>query len=892
MKQIWSIFKQDLLNIKRVPLVGILLIGLSILPATYAWFNLNAAWDPYGNTVGIQVAVVNEDQGTELEGEYINIGEELIENLAKNKNLGWRFVSREDAEKGVKHGDYYSGIYINDTFSADLVQVLTDEPIQSEIFYQVNEKINAIAPKMTSAGASTIVKDMNDQFVEEASKALFQEFDRVGIKIEEELPTLRKLKQIVYELERRIPEIDEYAKWVIDIDENWYKIEETVDQLFTVEEAIPQINQVAEEIVELEKHIPQIHKLADGILKLEEAIPEIEKAAKEMDNVTAQFAEIADNLQDALEKTKGAQATINTVQENLISLQTNSDSMKEFRGAFTSFLEDAQEAFPPVIDTLAQQALFIGQTAGAIDSTLAMLEEDHVQTQLVGSLTKLNNEVTSHIRLLENALNMYNISYEMVEENGQLAVIEQLSRSLVLLETLQSELTHVSMQLEEGKVPGNDQVELIRKQAQQAEANSDELHTFFKGEGSNSMDEVYTSIRSKLDQADLVFDEAYSQLSPMEDVLDRAKLVTTMGEENIQLLMDRLPEIETRINEITSNIQQDLPAVIEVIERLGDFVRSDLPTFEDKLHQVSDFIRNDLPGIEENYRKLTSILADNLPVAKQSVHELAEFSRNQLPEVENNIKEAADRIRTIEDENWLTDIISILRNDLDEESEFFANPVNLIEEKLFPIPNYGSANVPFYTTLSLWVGALLLSNLISTNLHADDRLRKYTLRQIYFGRMILFLIVGILQGIIVSVGNLVLLGVYAAHPFLLVLFSVVIAIVFMTIVYTLASILGNIGKALAIVLLVLQLSSGGGTFPIEVAPPFYQLVHPFMPFAYAINLLREAVGGVIPVLVWKNIVALAGFWLLALTIGFLLKPVLANKIEKTAQKSKASRLID
>ena len=118
--------------------------------------------------------------------------------------------------------------------------------------------------------------------------------------------------------------------------------------------------------------------------------------------------------------------------------------------------------------------------------------------------------------------------------------------------------------------------------------------------------------------------------------------------------------------------------------------------------------------------------------------------------------------------------------------------------------------------------------------------KEYTLRQVYFGKLIIFLIIGILQSLIVSVGNLLLLGVYTKHPVFFVVFSMLISIVLMTIVYTLVSIFGNIGKGLAIILLVLQLSSSGGTFPIDVTPPFFQAIHPFLPFTYAINLLRRS----------------------------------------------------
>src|SRR5699024_6764524 len=131
-------------------------------PALYAWFNLGAAWDPYANTEGIKIAVVNEDEGTEVEDEYLNIGDLLAENLADNHELGWEFTSRQEAEDGVKNGDYYAGIYIEDTFSGDLARIIEGEPRKAEVVYQVNEKVNAIAPKMTSAGASAIVNQINE----------------------------------------------------------------------------------------------------------------------------------------------------------------------------------------------------------------------------------------------------------------------------------------------------------------------------------------------------------------------------------------------------------------------------------------------------------------------------------------------------------------------------------------------------------------------------------------------------------------------------------------------------------------------------------------------------------------------------------------------------------
>ncbi|WP_216828180.1 YhgE/Pip domain-containing protein [Alkalihalobacterium elongatum] len=892
MGNIWSIFKQDLLNIKRVPLVGILLIGLAILPSLYAWFNLGAAWDPYANTKGVQVAVVNEDQGTEVEGEYLNIGEELVENLSKNENLGWSFVSREDAERGVEYGDYYASIFIDRHFSKDLVHVLSGDPVQAEVYYQVNEKINAIAPKMTSAGASTIVKEINDQFVAETSKALFQEFDKLGLRLEEELPTLRRIKQAIYDLERRFPEVNEFANWIIDLDKNWYKIEESVKHFLALEEFFPQIKEGADQILRLENEFPQLYKLGERILQLEEAIPEIETAVNELDKINAHYAEIADYLNEALVVTRTAQSTIRDVQGTLPAVEKRAESIEMYMEALENFINEAEGAAIPVIDTLTKQVLFISQTAAAIDQALVFLEDEQKQEKALETLKRLNHELNSHIRVLDNAIDMYTILFETSSDEGILTIIDQLTQTKNLLESLQRDVESIIVTVEEGGSVGSDQLHLTREKVQEVQQASKKLHALLQGEGDINIEGAFDQIQSKLYESKTSIEEVYAELKSIEEVLNYAEKISIESEESISRLIDRLPEIEKRMNELTERIQGDLPLVITTIEALSTFVRNDLPVIENKVNSISKLIKEELPGVEEEYWRLAKALEENIPHIQQSIKELAEFGRNQLPEVEENIREVADRVWLIESDDRINEMIEMLRNDLDEESEFFASPVHLIEEDLFPIPNYGSANAPFYTTLSLWVGALLLSNLISTNLHAADRREEFTLRQIYFGRMFLFLIVGVLQGLIVSIGNLTILGIYAAHPWLLILFSVIIAVIFMTMVYTLASILGNIGKALAIVLLVLQLSSGGGTFPIEVAPPFFQMVHPYMPFSYAINLLREAVGGAIAILVWKNLLILGGFWLLALTIGCLLKPKLSARIQETYEKSKSSRLVD
>lgn len=172
MKNVFWIFRRDLKRIGSNFVAVIVAIGMCIVPALYAWFNIGANMDPYSNTGGIHIAVANCDEGTENETVgKLNAGDAVIENLKANDALGWVFTSEEEAVHGVQSGDYYAAIVIPKEFSEDLVSVLSGKIKTPKIEYYVNEKKNAIAPKVTDTGATTIQQQINETFVSVASES-------------------------------------------------------------------------------------------------------------------------------------------------------------------------------------------------------------------------------------------------------------------------------------------------------------------------------------------------------------------------------------------------------------------------------------------------------------------------------------------------------------------------------------------------------------------------------------------------------------------------------------------------------------------------------------------------------------------------------------------------
>src|SRR5690625_5949505 len=163
----------------------------------------------------------------------------------------------------------------------------------------------------------------------------------------------------------------------------------------------------------------------------------------------------------------------------------------------------------------------------------------------------------------------------------------------------------------------------------------------------------------------------------------------------------------------------------------------------------------------------------------------------------------------------MNQIIQLLKQDPDSDKSFFTEPVVLHENTVFPVENYGSGMTPFYTVLSLWVGGLLLISILSTNVQYPEN---FHAREIYYGKWFLFILIGVLQTLIVTLGDVFIIGVEMSNPVWFVFFGFLVSIVFMTLIYTFVSIFGDVGKALAIIMLVLQIAGSGGTYPVALLP--------------------------------------------------------------------------
>jgi putative membrane protein len=258
---------------------------------------------------------------------------------------------------------------------------------------------------------------------------------------------------------------------------------------------------------------------------------------------------------------------------------------------------------------------------------------------------------------------------------------------------------------------------------------------------------------------------------------------------------------------------------------------------------------------------------------------------SKWPTVKSAIPIAAAKLNSINVAD-IDKLIAFSDTNQGDVKNYFESPVELDKESMYPVDNYGSALAPFYIPISLWIGCIIAVAMISMRVKTG---RIYNAASVYLGRMGIFLIIAILQALLVAIGSLYL-HVQISSALLFILTTLYIGICAMIIVYSMTSAFGNAGKALAIIILVLQITATAGIFPLEILPPFFQAIHPYLPLTYGVGALREVVAGVIWSTYWYNILYLTVFPILAFVLTLLIKEKVDKRAQWTEEKLKESGL--
>lgn len=301
-------------------------------------------------------------------------------------------------------------------------------------------------------------------------------------------------------------------------------------------------------------------------------------------------------------------------------------------------------------------------------------------------------------------------------------------------------------------------------------------------------------------------------------------------------------------------------------------------------------ISHDIDAVSGYMNSISSIYNDmgyNIDDFNKSISQMGESINSTLVmvrNIEDNLNETTNKLVEFKNSGVYSLLQTAISFNTDELASFISAPVAITTEDLYPITNYGSAMSPFYSVLSIWVGALILVAIIHVKVHPFDGIKVNSV-EAFFGRYITFFLIGQAQALLITLGDLFFIGIQCIHPFKFWFAAAFTSFVFTMITYSLTVAFENVGEAAAVVIMVIQVAGAGGTFPIQCLPAIYQAIYKYLPFTYAMDALRECVGGTYSWYYWKCILALLVYVGICLFIGLVIaKP--CRKLNAIVDKSK------
>lgn len=372
------------------------------------------------------------------------------------------------------------------------------------------------------------------------------------------------------------------------------------------------------------------------------------------------------------------------------------------------------------------------------------------------------------------------------------------------------------------------------------------------------------------------------QLEAYDTILTALISVTDSASSAINMAGQVSPDMSQTVlgNQRALDAMQDILKITSAGNIINSGVSGDLADGLGRISGTMDSIIGIYAQADGNIGRFSSLISSariNLQDTKSILNELQE-----------EMDETLTQLNDIRDSGNYEMLLRLIGLDADKLGSFISSPVEIETEKIYPVENYGSAMASFYTVLSIWVGALILVAIIHVGVRPQKEHPQFSHTEAFFGRYITFFLIGQAQALLVTLGDLYYIGIQCVSPFKFWLAAAITSFVFSIFMYSLTVAFGNVGEALAVVIMVIQVAGAGCTFPIEVLPEVYRKIYEYLPFTYAMNAMKETVGGQYGMDYWKYLGILLIFALIAVFIGLVVAipcKKLNEKIEHSKHKS-------
>lgn len=547
-------------------------------------------------------------------------------------------------------------------------------------------------------------------------------------------------------------------------------------------------------------------------------------------NIFEQTNHISEQMEEN-DKFAYFQNKLENLNENLIGYSKMIDTFIAGNSELSQAVAEAKGSIPGLSDKVSDGAKSFGTARSSLDDTKTSLKSfsenvNQTMTSINDSMNKIQGSI--------NATNLAGDAQQTADSLNQAALdAVELQRELNRLQE------HLKKVVVEDSVSDADRtviqkiietIESINGGATDIEKAISSINQIAMGfSGDSQTDTINTQVSGSM-----VADAINKSLSDMTQVLTTcSQAITNMQEMYTTSLVPQLDNVIDSMSQMLNNVS-------DILTRLDD-------TLGD-MNSVFSGIETTVTGANDSLEQIQTVIDG----------------------VSEKLTKLLDRLNSVEDDEKVQAFMEFMKGDPEGYGEFFSQPVLVTTEEVYPIPNYGSAMTPFYTILAIWVGGTILVALIKVKAEPKN-LKNVKSYQLFFGRYLLFFVMGQLQALIIVLGDIYILHCQILYPGWFWLVASLASVTFTLLIYSLALSFGDVGKALAVVIMVIQIAGSGGTFPIELLPAVYRNIYIFFPFPYAINAMRETIGGMYGSDYMKNLAELMIFAVVGLLIGLVIR---------------------
>lgn len=556
------------------------------------------------------------------------------------------------------------------------------------------------------------------------------------------------------------------------------------------------------------------------------------------------------------------------------------DQVQSFAARLSQVIGDSRDQLGATADNVRSYQAIVASAADLLDSSSSNSSSSLAATVDAGGLLRTS---ASGIRDVDSALSgtTDSVNDALAKSKGSLSSVDS---------AIDDAFDAAGTQTDKAADALQNAKDIVDARTAELQGVYDSLD----GDTATLLDKVI-SYEDTLDQTTVQYQRVHEVRLEVEGL--NASLKTTI--DNLSELSDELGKAKDDLSNSKTDAEASraqLKALVSQAESGVDAVQqayeSDLGSSLGSLADQIDGLADGADGISSSIDATVSSLNSATGSARGNLDDLAAAlgeAADALDDANDKLGGLDERLSAALGSGDIDQIRTILSAGPDSLAAFITEPVTMDRTAIFPVENNGSAMAPFYTVLAIWIGGVILCALVKTA-PSEAAKREIGCRpwQAYFGRLAFFIVIGLMQTAVICLGDLYFLQIQCVHPGLFLLCGFVSSIVFVNVIYSLTASFGDVGKAIAVLLMVIQVAGSGGTFPKEMLPQAFQAVYPWLPFVHAENAMRAAIAGLYANDFWIELLALSAFIVPSLFLGLVLrKPVIRlnawfeRKLEET-----------